>query len=164
MDNLILAGKLGKLHGLKAYISLHLNCEVDWDNIKTLFIEIDGNPVPYLMEDIKFLPQKTIVKFKNLSDINALKTMINNNVYIEEKFILNKESENIYKDFTVVDVHNNLLEIGTVEDTVIYMNAEWLVLKNKYQKEILLPIAQDLIERIDFMNKIIFYKAIDGMY
>ncbi|GAB4451107.1 MAG: hypothetical protein OHK0036_11000 [Bacteroidia bacterium] len=163
MDKLVIVGRIGKPHGIKGYIVLHLLEDIDWENIHSLFIEMDNVPVPYLIEDVQFLNQKEIIKLKFIDDVNQAKKMVNKNILVEEKFILSDEEIDII-GFTVKDINKNNFEIGIVEDVISNRDLEWLVVKNNNKKEILLPLNDDLIESIDEENKIIFYKAIDGMY
>ncbi|MEW6774558.1 MAG: ribosome maturation factor RimM [Bacteroidota bacterium] len=163
MDKLVIVGRIGKPHGIKGYIVLHLLEDIDWENIHSLFIEMDNVPVPYLIEDVQFLNQKEIIKLKFIDDVNQAKKMVNKNILVEEKFILSDEEIDII-GFTVKDINKNNFEIGIVEDVISNRDLEWLLIRNSTKKEILLPLNDDLLESIDEENKIIFYKAIDGMY
>ncbi len=163
MDKLVIVGRIGKPHGIKGYIVLHLSEDIDWENIHSLFIEVDNVPVPYLIEDVQFLNQKEIIKLKFIDDVNQAKKMVNKNILVEEKFILSDEEIDII-GFTVKDINKNNFEIGIVEDVISNRDLEWFLIRNSTKKEILLPLNDDLIESIDEENKIIFYKAIDGMY
>lgn len=163
MDKLVIVGKVGKPHGIRGYIVLHLSEDIDWENIHSLFIEIDNVPVPYLIEDIQFLNQKQVIKLKFIDDVNQAKKIVNKTIMVEEQFILSDEEMDII-GFIVRDVNKNNFEIGIVEDIISEKKLEWLVVKNNNKKEILLPLNDDLIESIDEENKIIFYKAVEGMY
>lgn len=163
MDKLIFVGKIGKPHGIKGYCILHLSEDIDWENIHSLFIEIDNVPVPYLIEDLQSFNQKNIVKLKLVDDVNQAKKLVNKNILVEEQFVISDEYVELI-GFSVKDINKNNFEIGIVEDIISEKGLEWLVIKNKNNNEILLPLNDDLIESIDENNRIIFYKAVEGMY
>lgn len=165
MNHLKIAGKLGKPHGINGFITIHQNCNLDWENINTIFIELtnDQPPVPHLIEKTEFLPKKTIIKFKFFSSINEIKNLINKNFYVPENLII-QDNTSEFINYTVIDINNKNTLIGKITEHIIYGSVEFLVVLNEKQKEILLPINDVFIESIDINKKIIYYKGIEGMY
>ncbi|MCX7728267.1 MAG: hypothetical protein N2203_02240 [Bacteroidia bacterium] len=162
MDNLIKAGKLGKTHGTKGELSIHLDVEVDWDKITSVFIELDNTPVPYVIEYFEYLGNKTIVKLKMVSSIEEAKKLTNKNIWLLENCVY-KDIVYDWIDFVVIDSNTNT-PIGKITDWIIQNNAEWMILSGKDNKEIILPFHDELIDKIDEENKIIMYKAVEGLY
>ncbi|GAB4200020.1 MAG: ribosome maturation factor RimM [Bacteroidia bacterium] len=162
MNDLILAGKIGKPHGIKGEVTLHLYVDADLENITSVFIETSDCPVPYLVEHTRFLPNKTIIKFKNISSVNDAKKLTNKNFYIEKKYIIQNNQQE-WVGFSVIDINKNIV-IGKITDWIVQNNLEWMVVTSQDNKEILLPFNDELIERVNEANRVIFYKAIDGMY
>ena len=165
MDKLQPIGKIGKTHGIKGFVSIHLNDDinVDWDSLRSFFIMMDNVPVPYIVEDIEFLPQKIIVKFQGINSVNEAKHFVNKIISLPENLILLDDSLN-YIGYLVIDVNQNNHHIGYVKEVIVNNNLKWLVIQNQHQKEILLPFNENLIEQINHQEKQIFYKAIEGMY
>ena len=165
MDKLQPIGKIGKTHGIKGFVSIHLNdnIDVDWDSLRSFFIMMDNVPVPYIVEDIEFLPQKIIVKFQGINSVNEAKHFVNKIISLPENLILLDDSLN-YIGYLVIDVNQNNHHIGYVKEVIVNNNLKWLVIQNQHQKEILLPFNENLIEQINHQEKQIFYKAIEGMY
>ena len=165
MDKLQTIGKIGKTHGIKGFVSIHLNdnIDVDWDSLRSFFIMMDNVPVPYIVEDIEFLPQKIIVKFQGINSVNEAKHFVNKIISLPENLILLDDSLN-YIGYLVIDVNQNNHHIGYVKEVIVNNNLKWLVIQNQHQKEILLPFNENLIEQINHQEKQIFYKAIEGMY
>ncbi len=165
MDKLQPIGKIGKTHGIKGFVSIHLNdnIDVDWDSLRSFFIMMDNVPVPYIVEDIEFLPQKIIVKFQGINSVNEAKHFVNRIISLPENLILLDDSLNCI-GYLVVDVNQNNHHIGYVKEVIVNNNLKWLVIQNQHQKEILLPFNENLIEQINHQEKQIFYKAIEGMY
>jgi len=165
MDNLKLIGKIGKPNGIKGFVELRLNIGVEllFDKIHAFFIEVDNVKVPYIVEEIKLLHNKTLVKFENVNSANDAKKLTNKDIWVEEKFLLTDDTFN-YIEYSIVDVNSNNFKIGTINDVYIQNNLKWFVVLNDNGKEILLPFNDDLIEKVDESSKTIFYKAIEGMY
>ncbi|MCX8143026.1 MAG: ribosome maturation factor RimM [Bacteroidia bacterium] len=165
MDKLQPIGKIGKTHGIKGFVSIHLNdnIDVDWDSLRSFFIMMDNVPVPYIVDDIEFLPQKIIVKFQGINSVNEAKQFTNKLILLPENLILLDDTLN-YVGYLVMDVNQNNHHIGYVKEVIVNNNLEWLVIENQHQKEILLPFNENLIEQINHQEKQIFYKAIEGMY
>ena len=165
MDKLQPIGKIGKTHGIKGFVSIHLNdnIDVDWDSLRSFFIMMDNVPVPYIVEDIEFLPQKIIVKFHGINSVNEAKHFVNKIISLPENLILLDDSLNCI-GYLVIDVNQNNHHIGYVKEVIVNNNLKWLVIQNQHQKEILLPFNENLIEQINHQEKQIFYKAIEGMY
>lgn len=162
MDNLIKVGTVGKPHGIRGYNILHLSKELDWDNLKSVFLEINQNHIPYLIEDVQFLPGKLIIKLKHISSVEEAKKITNKNIFVQKEFIL-EYNENLWLDYTVMDVGKNIV-IGKITDWLSNKNMKWIIVTSPQNTEILLPFNEELIENIDEVNKIIYYKATEGMY
>lgn len=163
MHNLQYAGKIGKPHGIQGAITLHCEVDIDWDKLYTIFIELDGSPVPYLVEKIAFTSKKIIVKLKLVSSIQEAQTLVHKKFYVPKELIVSHTYEE-YIGYTIFDV-NAQQPIGILLDWQHASSAEWIIVKHhSTQKEILLPYHSELIQDIDKDNKIIYYKAIKGMY
>ncbi|HPQ07656.1 MAG TPA: ribosome maturation factor RimM [Bacteroidia bacterium] len=165
MDNLKLIGKIGKPNGIKGFVELHFNNngELLFDEIHAFFIEVDNVKVPYIVEEIKLLHNKTLVKFENVNSASDAKKLTNKDIWVEEKFLLTDDTFN-YIEYSIVDVNSNNFKIGIINDVFIQNNLKWFVVLNDNSEEILLPFNDDLIEKVDETSKTIFYKAIEGMY
>jgi len=165
MDNLKLIGKIGKPNGIKGFVELRLNNGVEllFDEIHAFFIEVDNVKVPFIIEKIKFLHNKILVKFENVNSANDAQKFSKKNIWVEEKYLMTEEIFN-YIDYSIIDVNANNFKVGTVNDVYIQNSMKLLFVINEKGKEILLPFHEDFIEKIDNASKIIYYKAIEGMY
>jgi 16S rRNA processing protein RimM len=165
MDNLKLIGKIGKPNGIKGFVELRFNNNVEllFEEIHAFFIEVDNVKIPYIVEEIKLLHNKTLVKFENVNSANDAKKLTNKDIWLEEKFLFIDDTLN-YIEYSIVDVNSNNFKIGSINDFFVRNNLKWFVVLNDNGEEILLPFNDDLIEKVDETSKTIFYKAIEGMY
>ncbi|GIV29606.1 MAG: ribosome maturation factor RimM [Bacteroidia bacterium] len=163
MDELVKAGKIGKPHGIKGEVTLHLYVEADLEQTTSVFLETADRPCALSCGTYtRFLPNKTIVKLKSISSVNDAKKLTNKNIFLNKQCII--ETEHLkWMGFSVIDVNKNMV-IGKITDWIVQNNLEWIVVSTQDNREILLPLNEVLIEKIDEANQVIFYKAVEGMY
>lgn len=158
-----IVGKTGKTHGLKGFLQIYLTTDVDWESLTTLFIEIDNTPVPYRIEQIKFLPKKIIVKLKSVNSLEDAKQLSHKNIWIPSEYVLENESTK-WKNYLVFNSYKHNEQIGIIIDIITHHHLKWLLVQTKDNKEILLPLGPEWIEKTDDENKKMYYRAIDGLY
>lgn len=164
MPEITKIGKLIKPHGLKGQVSLlveNIN-KIDFDRIKMLFIEINNTPTPFFIENIIEAGGKMIVKFENINSEADIKKLLKKDVSVLSEYI--EESDNLSEDkligFTLIDEKEGIL--GTIIDVQEFPQHAILSLLYK-NKEILLPLTDDFINKIDWDTKTIYYKAPEGL-
>ncbi len=164
MHNLEKAGTVGKPHGIKGFVSLHLNSELNWEKVKVMFVQTEERPVPYIIIKIIFFEKKIIAQLENINSVDDAKKLCNKNIFIEKQLIVQDDTDMLI-NYSVIDVEykKNYL-IGKVVDWMAQGNTQWLMLISSEQNEIILPFNEELIASIDDEKKIIYYKAVEGMY
>lgn len=164
MDDLVNIGKTGRPHGTKGALTLHVSKDIDWEHLDALFLEIQNDFVPFLIEEIDFVGKKIVVKLENISSMNDSKKLTNCNVWIPKQLVIEEEFDE-YLGYKVIDVNHQNFFIGIIEEIITSNQLVWLKVKsNKTENSILLPYNTQLIEKISKSDKIIYYKAIEGMY
>lgn len=162
-------GTITKTHGIKGQVIVKLDrlSSDDIQKMEWVFIEIDGLPVPFFIEEYEEKTTDTFIL--TLEDIvteeNALE-LVENKVFINKKDIRpNTISENIDHlsqiiGYTVIDTVRG--EIGILKDILdIEMNPLLKIVNKK--KEILLPIQTEFITAVDPKNKVISVTTPKGL-
>jgi 16S rRNA processing protein RimM len=160
-------GTITKNHGVRGQVVVRLN-NLSFDDIKemeTVFIEIDGLPVPFFITEYSEHSKETIVL--TIDDINKeedAKKLVNCHVYIKSSQVERSEnpiqSTNFLIGFTVIDMH--AVELGVIDEILNIDNNPLLrIVRNK--QEVLLPLHEDLVHEIDVENKIIRVKVPEGL-
>ncbi|GIV27257.1 MAG: hypothetical protein KatS3mg027_1071 [Bacteroidia bacterium] len=164
MDDLVKVGIIGKPHGTKGAVILHLTKEVDWESIDALFLEIQNDFVPFLIEEVNFIGKKMVVKLENISSMNDAKKFTNYNVWVKKYFVI-EEEWNKCIGYKVIDINNDNYCIGTIKEFITNNQLIWMNVKSDNSGEnILLPYNEELIEKISEEEQTIYYKAVVGMY
>ena len=162
-------GTITKTHGIKGQVVIKLDrlSSDDIQKMEWVFIEIDGLPVPFFIEEHEEKTTDTfILSLENVVTEEDAVELIDNKVYIYKKDIrsgtisetINHLSQII--GYTVIDTVKG--EIGVLQDVLdIEMNPLLKIAHNK--KEILLPVQNEFITAIDPKNKVISVTTPEGL-
>lgn len=152
-------GKLTKAHGLNGEINFQFTDDV-WDRIESdyLICEVDGILVPFFLEEYRFRSDSTaLVKFEDLDSADAVRFLINSEVYLEKKHQEelgeDEVSLNYFIGFKMIDGDDDK-EIGTIID--IDDNTEnWLfIVERPNGEEVMVPAHEEFIAEIKQDEKI----------
>ena len=163
--DLIKIGEIFKAHGYKGELVIKLS--IDFDRlIKTelIFLEIEGNMVPFFFSAKLKSYKKTgiIVKFENIDSDKQVKELLSYSVFTEKDNILDelKDTSVNYKNFDVFDNENYL---GKAGDYLNIPSNPVLTVKTKSDKEILIPINDQFVVKIDLENQKIIFDLPEGL-
>jgi len=152
-EDCCLIGRITKAHGLKGEVNFMFTDDI-WDRVETdhLICEVDGILVPFYMEEYRFRSNSVaLVKFEDLNTADDVQFLVNNDVYIEKKYMEesgeDEVSLNYFIGFKMIDGEDET-EIGTVvavdDDT-----ENWLfIVENAEGKEIMIPAHEEFIAEI----------------
>jgi len=160
-------GRFGKTHGVKGEITLVTDFQLSEMDANTYIVcEIDGLLVPFFIEDSRSRSAHSIlVKLERIDTTESLRPFINKEVYYpSEKLTTPPQEEDsswqALKGFEVSD--RQLGKIGTLED--VDDSTLNVLMKVRYKgEELLLPLAEDLIERFDMEKREIHLNLPTGM-
>jgi len=167
LSDCIVLGTIVKLHGVHGKVILLLNF-ISFDNIQELesvFIEIDGLPVPFFISEYTEKTQSSLIlDFEDIDTENKAKELINTKVFVPSRSVNAIPDQLVnakeYIGYKVMD--KNVGFLGILKDIIdIRQNPVLCVLHDK--KEILLPAHHEFIVNIDESNKTIHVKTPDGL-
>ncbi|MBI5218743.1 MAG: hypothetical protein HY958_07430 [Bacteroidia bacterium] len=176
-------GMILKPHGV--FGALVLKIEINFldyliDKLESIFIEIDGQLVPFFISEINCVGKETaIVKLDEVDDEKQVKKLIGCRLYLLNKFLPAAclsglpagrqgipEGAEISTDlsyargFLIIDSSSG--NIGFIHDILHFsFNSVFQVFKDG--KEILIPATGDIIRSVDIDNKIIRITAPEGL-
>ena len=163
----IYIGQIAKLHGYKGGVSLFLDVThpEEYIDMESFFIEIDGILTPFFVESFKLKNKGfAAVKFQGIDTEQEAKSLLKKKVFIPETELRELDESNFYDHevigFEVEDVVKG--EIGKVTAIADLKQNPLLVIEFK-DKEILLPIFEGLIVKVDRKLKRLKVKAPDGL-
>jgi 16S rRNA processing protein RimM len=160
-------GKIAKLHGFKGEVSLFLDVSnpKDYESLKRVFVEINGVLTPFFIDTLKPKNKGFIaVKFSDVNDENSAKKLLKKSIFLPEDELADLDDNQFYdheiSGYNVVDSVKG--DIGVV-DTVIDLVSNPLLRIEKDKKEILIPIFEGLIQKVDRKKKILYIEAPEGL-
>lgn len=153
-------GYFTKTHGVKGQLILRDEEDFETEGLNAFFLDANGGKAPYFIEELTEASQGLIIKLEEVDTIEKARALIKKTVYVETRFLLQKEEEATYIDFEVID--DKLGSLGKVTGTSDNGQQDLLSLNYK-GKEIILPLVEELILKIDESAKIIWYSTPEGL-
>ena len=166
----IFAGKIIKPQGFKGevFVALSSNSYSQFlKKKKFVFIEIKDEKIPFFIEDIGISADKSacVIKFEDIQTTEHTNQILNCKIFIEDKNLKPSKkpvSNDVYSliGYKVIDTFQG--EIGMV-DTIFENTLQSILIIKFEEKEILIPIAEEIIQKIDKKNKTLFINAPKGL-
>ncbi len=164
-------GRLGKSFGVKGALRLKLD-EIkyieDLIGCDVLFVEIEGQKLPYFIEEIQE-GRDLLIFFDDVKDKQAAEKLVNRPIWLRAEDVLPEVDRTLPEDalefsfaegFEIWDEEMGL--IGKIEGVEAYPEQE-LALVNYLEKEVLIPLNNQLVLEVDQENKRIIMNLPDGL-
>lgn len=161
--DLLCLGRVNKAHGVKGDILVTINNEnIKFTNdLKAIWLGEDPSHISsWTIENINRTNDKVFLKLRyveNLEEANFLKGL---NVYLPKKMVEGKSISDTI-GFAIIDDETDL-EIGIVSD-IEQGTMQDLIVFEKNDEEKFIPVVEEFIKYIDWENKEIFVKIIEGL-
>lgn len=156
-------GYISKTHALKGQVVLRLNEHIDIEeNLKSIFLEINGSQVPYFITECTLANQGYIIKIETIDNVDLAKKLVGKKAFVLPEFIIeNEDSLQEFVGYTVLDTtHGNIGIINQVDEKTENIT---ITVIHQTGKEIILPFNDDLISSIDDELKQIKFDAPEGL-
>lgn len=160
-------GYVAKLHGYKGEVSLFLDVTnpMDYHGLDMIFVDLNDQLTPFFIERSKIRNNGYLtVKLENIDSEEAAKRIVRRKIYLPEQILPELEGNNFYDHevigFKVVDTKFG--EVGTLE-MVIDNKVNPLLQIDHKGTEVLLPLIDGLIQKVDREKKELYVTAPDGL-
>ena len=169
MDKTFLIGSTKRPHGLKGELKLYVEEKYveDLMNAEILMIDIKGRPTPFFIEDIRF-GNNIIAKFEDVNTPEAAMSIANKEISLRESDLIPDDEREIeietmpYEHCIGYTIVNEGETIGVIDNIVEYPQQEMAILNYK-NKEILVPLNQHFIKKVDDKTKVIEMVLPEGL-
>ena len=164
---IIQVGSTQKPYGIKGEIIIRFR-KAEYADVETeyYFLEIEGIPVPFFIEEFTYSTDVTArVKFEDVDDEIAAARYVNSLVFLPRELVKSPAEQTMadwdyFTGFTVIDQHGEKLGvIEEVDDST--MNVLFIVRND--EKEYLIPATEDFIAAIDEENNLIEMYLPEGL-
>ncbi|MFM7684056.1 MAG: ribosome maturation factor RimM [Bacteroidota bacterium] len=160
-------GKIAKLHGYKGEVSLFLDVTnpSDYNKLERVFVDVDGVLIPFFIDQLK--PKNKgfmAVKFQDVNDENAAKKLLKKSIYLPDNELSELDETSFYDhEISGFKVYDHVKGFIGIADTVIDLVSNPLMRIEFENKEILIPIFEGLISKVDRNNRELHIQAPDGL-
>jgi 16S rRNA processing protein RimM len=162
----ILLGRIIKVSGFEGAVTVKLErlFSGKLPNMESVFLEIEGRPVPFFISDSDYSGADILrLKFDGYDSSDKVIEFVGCRVFLTTPAPADNKAEEIKSllGYTVLTTDNIIL--GTI-DEIIPNPGQWLLsVTSESKKEILIPLHENFIIRIDNKKKIIIMDIPDGL-
>jgi 16S rRNA processing protein RimM len=157
-----------KPHGLKGEVVVQLDVDFPeyYKELESVFISKNQEKIliPFFIEKINLHQQKAQIKLEEVDTIEQAEALVGNEIYLPLSFLPSLTEDQFYFheiiDFQVLDEDKGTL--GYVQDVYQLPNQD-LIGMIYQQKEVLIPINDDTVKKVDRENKILFVSLPEGL-
>lgn len=166
-DDFFYLGKITKLFGTKGDVVAFLDTDnpENYMALESVFLSMEGELIPFFIESMS--PRKgntAAIHFAETDNTEKASWFINRELYLPIELLPKLSGTRFYyheiTDFEVIDTqHGN---IGKVKEVLDYPRQAIISILHE-DKEILIPVSDDIITAVDRENKILHIDAPEGL-
>ncbi|MDG1332541.1 MAG: ribosome maturation factor RimM [Crocinitomicaceae bacterium] len=160
-------GHIAKLHGYKGGVSLFLDVtnHEDYRGLDAIFVDINNHLTPFFVESMSLKNNGfAMVKFDGVDDEVTAKKLLRKDVYLPAEILPKLEGTNFYDHevvgFRVIDEAHG--DIGIMQQ-VIDLKVNPLLQIDKDGTEVLIPLIEGVVKKVDRKKKELHILAPDGL-
>lgn len=159
-------GYIQRTHGINGELTVSLSSSVDFnpEELESVFLEIEGIPVPFFITRIRFQnPEKAIVKFDDVDSIDQAQELYGLKMLIPSHG--GEPEDQVYlSDLVGYKVLNtDKSEVGLIVDYTEYAMNATFELVTPGGKHVLVPAVEELIVEIDTSAKWLEMELPEGL-
>ncbi len=158
-------GRITKAWGYKGQVVIFLDVDTpeDYAGLDSAFVEVKGKLIPYFFRIDSLNGNKAVITFEDLAAEQAL-ALVGHELYLPLTLLPKLEGNKFYfhevVGFRVIDEQWG--DIGTLQSVIDYpAQALFQVMKNGV--EILIPVIDEVIKKVDREQKTLFIAAPNGL-
>jgi 16S rRNA processing protein RimM len=166
MNDYFFLGKITKPIGYKGDVNVWLDVDepLNYDNLPSVFIKIKTDFIPYFFQKFEVHGANAIVHFEDLSAEEVL-SLIGAELYLPLSVLPKLEGNKFYYHevigFTMIDTEKG--NIGILESICDNGPQAIFQIRHHSDKEILVPIIDQFLVKVDRENKSIHIKTPEGL-
>jgi 16S rRNA processing protein RimM len=160
-------GKISKPFGNKGQLVVFLDVDDpgNYSNLESVFLDLDGEWVPFLITDVEIQSgRKALFRFEDVNTTSEAAPYTGRDMYLPLKSLPPLKGKKFYyhevEGFAVIDaVHGNIGKLIRVMD----LPRQVLLQVQHGEKEILIPLVDEVIQKVDRKKKELHILAPEGL-
>ena len=160
-------GKIVKKYGIKGELLAKIDTDEPeaYENLESIFLDIKGELVPFFLEYSGLHKATTLrLAIEDINSIEDAEALIGKEIYLPLKDLPQLTGNKFYfheiKGFEAVD--NQQGSIGIIKEINDLAPQAFFVINNN-DKEILIPVSDRFIKKVDRENKQIIFETPEGL-
>ncbi|MDX2360256.1 MAG: ribosome maturation factor RimM [Crocinitomicaceae bacterium] len=160
-------GYIAKLHGFKGEVSLFLDVTnpEDYATLDAIYIDLNNHLTPFFITSLKLKNKGfSAVRLEGVNTEESAKKILRKDVYLPAQILPELDGVHFYDHevigFKVID--ESFGEVGILQQ-VIDLKVNPLLQVMKGETEVLIPLLEDLVTKVDRDAKELHVKAPDGL-
>ncbi len=165
-DDCFYLGRIAKTHGIKGEVTIRLDVDDPsaYHDMKYFLLEINKVLTPFFVEKLTCSGDKVFVKVQDINTVEAASALTGKEVFLPLELLPKLSGKQFYyhevKGFLLIDeIHG---ELGPINDVIEYPT-QAIIQVFKDKKEILIPILDQVIQKVDRKTKKLYIQAPDGL-
>ncbi|MFZ4522448.1 MAG: ribosome maturation factor RimM [Bacteroidales bacterium] len=166
-DDFYYLGKILKTHGNKGQVLIHLDVDdpETYQNLESVYLDLHGERIPFFISSVDLKHnRKAVVQFQDFDTLEDAESLQGLEMYLPVTDLPPLKGNQFYYHeiigYQVVDVeHGN---IGTIEE-ILELPHQSLFQIRHGEKEILIPIVDEIIQKVDRRKKNLLIEAPPGL-
>lgn len=160
-------GKITKTHALKGETILYLDVDKPeyYNKLEAIFLDIKGQLVPYIIEELQMKGKKSILKLEDINTIEEAEKIVNAEVFLPLTALPKlKGNQFYYHDVIGYEIHDASTDtlIGKIK-AIYESTGQDLFAVDIEGKEILIPIVDEFLGKVNHEESKIEVKLPDGL-
>ncbi len=165
-DDCFFFGKVTKTHGLKGEITIKMDVAnpQDFKELRYLLIEQGKDLIPYFIESLKINADKMFVQLQDVKKVEQAVTFLGKAVFLPNEMMPELDDDDFYfKEIIGYTLFDEIKgEVGPISDVLEYPT-QAVIQVMREGKEILIPVHDDIITKVDKKSKRLTVKAPEGL-
>lgn len=158
-------GEVIKTHGLNGEVSIHLDVDFpeEYENLESVFLLQKGRLIPFFIDYIQIQGNKALIKFEDVDSIESASELAKNELYLPLSSLPELPNDGYYfHDLVGCEVFENDKKLGSIKE-VIDLNSNELLSVINGEKEVLIPLKDEILKKVDIKAKRIDVELPDGL-
>lgn len=159
-------GRIAKTHGIKGEVTIKIDADDPsaYLDMKHFFLEYNKVLTPFFVEKLIMSGDKFFATIQDVKTIEAAQALVGKEVYLPLEMLPKLSGKQFYFHevigFTLVDDVKG--ELGPIKDILEYPT-QAIIQVVKDGKEVLIPVLDDIIQKVDRKSRKLFVKAPEGL-
>lgn len=165
IDDCYQIGHVIKTHGLKGEIQIFLDVDnpSEYQNLESMFVHQNNSLVPFFIEYIQINSTKAIAKFEEIDHVDAAKGLVACQLYLPLDHLPElTEGEYYLHQLVGMELFDKGQAIGHVKE-LFELGPQELISVIHQGKEVLIPLKDQIIQKVDLQNNRIDAVIPDGL-